>query len=283
MLQHPFFRATATATATDRRGRTVIRSATRISHDSPEDARRLAEADARRVAQEAAEGKVSDQRYAYGDRLLIEPVLERIGIPGTPGGAFITINGYGSEVLNAEQLMFVDVDLPEPRTHGFLDRLFGRKPPPDPNGEALDRLAALVAQQPGIRVRTYRTAAGLRYIFCHRPHDPAAPDTAAVMTQLGADPKFALLCRVQKSFRARLSPKPWRCGIHAEHPRFAGSTEEPGENYLEWRDRYRTAAGSYATCRFIDEFGDGPSDPALKELVALHDRETRSESALPLA
>ncbi len=182
--------------------------------------------------------------------------------------------------------MFVDVDLPPPPSRSFFSRLFGKKktpPDPDPSNAALNRLANAITTQPELKVRVYRTAAGLRYIFVHRPYDSTAPETTALLKALGADEKFILLCRIQKCFRARLTPKPWRCGHHADHPKFDGNTERPDPLYQKWLQDYKRASSSYAACKFINEYGNGSSDPALQKLVAFHDHETRCTSGLPLA
>lgn len=289
MLQKPFFRMTASWSGSDRHGRRVFRSGTGISSVSREDAENRAREAAKQAVERAMNGE-SPGRYVYGDRLVVEPVLQRFEDGTAASRGMITVNGYGCEVLNAAGLMFVDVDIerPRPPRRGFLDWLFGREAaeplPPDPEQKALDRLADFVAASPQTGVRVYRTAAGLRYLFTDQPYDPASAESEETMKRLGADPKYILLCRVQNCFRARLTPKPWRCGSFSMHPGFADGTDQPREVYRAWRkDYYDKAAEGYATCCFVTALGKETIHSDLAELTKWHDRTTRAESGLSLA
>ncbi|HEU0055078.1 MAG TPA: hypothetical protein VFQ39_17950 [Longimicrobium sp.] len=148
---------------------------------------------------------------------------------------------------------------------------------------AVERLRRFVAERPGWRVRVYRTQAGLRYLVTHalfRPDDAEARD---VMQALGADPQYVRLCAAQKSFRARLTPKPWRIGV--ENPPVGFPYEGPGEERAmrDWERRYEAASAGRATCRLLEEIGDGEAHPEAAAVAALHDEQTRATSNLPLA
>jgi hypothetical protein len=140
-----------------------------------------------------------------------------------------------------------------------------------------------VASHPEWRVRVYRTSAGLRYLVTHDVFSPTAPETHAAMNALGADPQYVKLCQVQKTFRARLTPKPWRIGV--ENPPVTFPYDGPGEEaeMRAWEARYDAASRSRATCRFIEEIGNGAEHPDVAPLRALHDEHTRATSGLPLA
>src|SRR5438105_15125853 len=64
-------------------------------------------------------------------------------------------------------------------------------------------------------MRAYRTRAGWRFLCTNRIFDPADEDTRAFLAELGADAKYELMCRAQRSFRAPLTPKPLPAGQHA--------------------------------------------------------------------
>ncbi len=213
-------------------------------------------------------------QYEYAQRPLREEILQVLG-----ERAVLTRNRYGAVVLNAAGLLMLDVDLPPAR--GLLGRLFGRR---DPFEDALARLReGLHAAAPATTFRLYRTAAGLRALGLDREFDPAADETRALMEGTGTDPAFARLCRLQRSFRARLTPKPWRCGCPnppGEHPRLA---PELGARFAAWRERYASAIERHATCRFLETVGTRAALPELAPLLELHDGATRCAEALPLA
>lgn len=177
----------------------------------------------------------------------------------------------------------------------ILGGLFGSKParpaapppppaaPADPASAALDRLRRYVAAHPEWRVRVYRTSAGLRYLVTHDTFSPTAPETQAAMNALGADPQYVKLCQVQKTFRARLTPKPWRIGV--ENPPVTFPFESPGREaeMRQWEARYDAASRGRATCRFVEEIGSGAEHPDITPLRELHDEHTRATSGLPLA
>ncbi|HEX6371029.1 MAG TPA: hypothetical protein VF006_19080 [Longimicrobium sp.] len=177
----------------------------------------------------------------------------------------------------------------------ILGGLFGSRParpaappppppaPADPASAALDRLRRWVASHPEWRVRVYRTSAGLRYLVTHDVFSPTDAATQAAMNALGADPQYVRLCQVQKTFRARLTPKPWRIGV--ENPPVGFPFEGPGEEaqMRQWEARYDAASRGRATCHFVEEMGTGAEHPDVAPLRALHDEHTRATSGLPLA
>ncbi|HYH83531.1 MAG TPA: hypothetical protein VEX86_27295 [Longimicrobium sp.] len=153
----------------------------------------------------------------------------------------------------------------------------------DGTSASVDRLRRFVAARPEWRVRVYRTFAGLRYLVVHAPFSPNDPDVQAAMAAVGADPQYIRLCQVQKSFRARLTPKPWRIGV--ENPPVTFPYEGPGEEseMRGWAARYDAASARRATCHFVEEIGSGSEHPDVAAVRALHDEHTRATSGLPLA
>src|SRR5205085_11212584 len=90
--------------AVDARGRRIRTVARGWSDESIDGARAKAREIAGRVAERVATGFARHEQYQYGDRPLPEPVL------GFFPGAAITRNAYGALVLNADEMMFVDID-----------------------------------------------------------------------------------------------------------------------------------------------------------------------------
>ena len=225
---------------------------------------------ARMLQKVAAGGFAALERYGYGERALREPVLEEFA------GAAVTRNVLGCDVLNTERTMFVDIDLAEASKPGVIGRLLGQKAT-DPEGEALTRVAAWVRRNPDWSFRVYRTKGGLRLMATSGHVAPG--DAEGVMNALGADPMYVQLCRSQQSYRARLTPKPWRLDLRrpGEWP-FADMDAE--RRFQEWKGEYDRKRKGYATCRFLRSLGK-PGGP--EPIIALHDSRTQAAMDLPLA
>jgi hypothetical protein len=181
--------------------------------------------------------------------------------------------------------MFLDLDLPEaPKSSGLVGRLFGRKSSADAgDGGALERLRAWVAAEPSRHARVYRTRAGYRYLVTHDVYDPLGAPAHDAMAVLGVDEKYRALCRVQQSFRARLTPKPWRVGLVAPKERWPFETPEEAAAMAAWLESYARASADHAVCELIEETGSGVVHAEVAPVLALHDEMTKVGSALPLA
>jgi hypothetical protein len=147
----------------------------------------------------------------------------------------------------------------------------------------LAQLRAALRSHGRATFRIYRTAAGLRVIAVDREYDPAGRDAQELMKQTGTDVAFMRLCLAQRSFRARLTPKPWRCAVPVPPGQFPHLDERARARYADWVARYETACKAYATCRFLETVGKGAPRGQSEKLVELHDRMTRSGESLPLA
>ena len=231
------------------------------------------------------------QRYGYGDdRPLREEVLREFRAAEGTLRAAVTRNSYGCLVLNTADMLFVDVDAPEAKESGWLAGLFGLRKPDhtrDPDAfmnTLMARVNDWVGRWPAWGWRVYRTAAGVRLLATN---EPFAPDNAMCRTAFEvfeADPLYRKLCATQKCFRARLTPKPWRCDADKMHIRWPRGDDEKWEaRFRKWEAEYAKAAESYATCKLLGQFGNAEFHPSLRELVELHDRATRAESNLRLA
>ncbi|MGI9470645.1 MAG: hypothetical protein ACR2NZ_03865, partial [Rubripirellula sp.] len=101
--------------------------------------------------------------------------------------------------------------------------------------------------------------------------------------EFDADPLYRRMCKNQECFRARLTPKAWRCQIEKPPTRFPFST--PGEEsaYRRWEKTYLAGIADYGTCSYLETVGSRDVDSALEGLVALHDDLTKATSTDRLA
>ena len=224
--------------------------------------------------------------YGYPNRPMREEVLREFpGADGSPAGV-LTRNSYGCIVLNTAKLVFVDVDTPEGSFGGFVGRLFGRKTldPQSALENALgEKLRSWRAARADWRWRMYRTRAGVRLMAVHRP---LAPDDALVVeafNHFGADRLYRALCKTQQCFRARLTPKPWRCDVSKPPWNWPWPNAEAEAHFREWEREYVGKTSPYATCRLLDEVGSAPIAPEFEAMIETHDRSTRAGEELALA
>lgn len=258
----------------------------RWSSNSVAEAQSLANQAAQQLAERFRRGDFPPKHSGYyPNRPFREPVLQEIKSDAGETAAVITRNSYGCLVLNTARVMFVDVDLPEPRPAGFLQKLFG-KPAAAPvitQDSAIAKVENWTRNNPGWGWRIYRTRAGLRLLATHAPFDPEAAASDGVFDALGADPLYRQLCKTQKCYRARLTPKPWRCGVRTKPERWPFLDVRAEKHFQKWDAQYQSFAAGWATCELVKTIGNGSVHPAVQPILKLHDEMTRVESKLKLA
>ncbi|REJ69419.1 MAG: hypothetical protein DWQ31_04980 [Planctomycetota bacterium] len=228
-------------------------------------------------------------RYLYSDRPLREEILEEFTSRDGEPQAVITRNAYGCHVLNTAQIAFIDVDKPRrgwwSLFGGLLGALTGRRTSNWEAGGAERSLTLrnLLDREKLGGVRIYATKAGERYLLTGTTLDPAARQTHAWMEELGSDALYRKLCQVQECFRARLTPKPWRCGIRPLTIRFPWRSEQEQAEHRRWETAYLKRAEGFATCRLVNSWGDESMSEEIRPIVELHDTLTKAKSDLPLA
>ena len=253
---------------------------------SLEDAQREADAGALKLARVLQSGAALD-RYAYGDRPLREEIIQTIANDDGEDVAVVTRNLYGALVLNTPRAMFVDIDF---ATHdrsapagGFFRRLFGRASSTEVEERSVQQVQTWVKQQPDLGVRVYRTCAGLRCLVTNQTFDPTAPATIELLHSVGSDPLYVRLCQAQACFRARLTPKPWRCGIAAPPARYPSTSAKRESRFHKWQSGYARTSAKYSVCRLLQHFGAADVHPEIGPIVELHDQFTCSPTDRPLA
>lgn len=155
-----------------------------------------------------------------------------------------------------------------------------------PEQMARRRFERFARSYPDWRFRLYRTPAGYRVMVTSRLFDPLADDTTRLFDALGTDKIYVRMCRNQRCFRARLTPKPWRAGITEpmRHRRAAWpiAPEHMAER-REWIASYEDLSRHFAACRFVTETGDSAEHESAREVRLLHDEVSQALTDLPLA
>ena len=236
----------------------VYASARGWSNESVEAAKAKAREIARHVADRVTNHPGVKEKYPYGDRPLPEPVLKTFA----GGAAAVTRNLYGAMILNTDEMMFVDIDRDEDR-------------PPKVD-------VAGIAAKHGLSGRMYQTFAGYRVILTDRKFMPGSPESESLLSEFGADEMYTHLCKMQISFRARLTPKPWRCEWYKPRVKFPYEDSDQEQAMREWVAQYDQNSAAFSTCKLISTFGSQVL-PEFADLIAYHDQVTKAESGLPLA
>lgn len=152
-------------------------------------------------------------QYALG----IEPVVDMRTICGARiKSLWLTVNPYNAVVLNSRNMLIADID--------FYDKEYPKHGGVADENEVIAAMKTLrhLDDRPGASkhiifsdesYRVYRTAKGCRVICTSRcfPWDRRAQLALMLMRYLQADPQYMSLCGIQRCYRARLTPKPWRC------------------------------------------------------------------------
>lgn len=223
------------------------------------------------------------RRYGYGDRPLREEILRQIELH-EGGSAVISRNAYGCLVLNTAKVMFVDIDVPVlEATSTFFSRLFNKQSPEAALDKALARVRSWSASHPHTGCRVYRTRAGVRVLITNHYYDPGSSVADQIFADMGADPLYQKLCRNQQSFRARLTPKPWRVDFYPLQEVWPWEDEEAKLRYLAWQEKYTANSKDKATCKLIEVTGNTKPISQIIPLIELHDNLTQAQSDLPLA
>lgn len=229
----------------------------------------------------------------YGRRVEEEVVQELSGI------GVVTRNRYAALVLNSANVMFVDWDvdprvnteaIPQPK--GFFARV--RQAVKGYSEEELKEASRILkrdletrirelATDIGLGLRLYETHSGLRGIVTSTLLDPTNETSKELLEYLGSDKLYARLCRIQGTYRARLTPKFWRVGIRetpflVRHRSGFTPSLRPG-----WGQQYERICDGFAVCRLITSIGNQAQDDTIIRTIAYHESMTKANDASPLA
>ena len=187
-------------------------------------------------------------------------------------------------------MLFADVDFPAVRASGLAEWFVSLFQPRWRQTKAAAlaretaaRIESWAAANPARSFRMYRTHQGLRLLFTDRLHEPTSPETLAILTDLRSDPMYVTLTVRQESFRARLTAKPWRCGCPRPPNSFPWENAEAERQYRLWEKQYSDAEAPFRACELLREFGTMAELPAVRLVVAAHDKLARIDADAPLA
>jgi len=266
----------ASYTGTDHKGKKVTCSAWGWSLDDPARAQADGLSRARKIFDRLINGPRPD-KYEYAD----QPPREEIVSAARQGDrdvAIVTRNRYGALVLNAASVLFVDVDYPKIKPSGVWDALvllFSRSQREWRKAAAreltLESVRRWSQQNTGRAFRVYRTCAGLRLLFVDRLYEPKSEETARILRELDSDPLYCRLTLKQECFRARLTPKPWRCGSKDPPNQYPWTDQNAERRYRDWQRRYEKAADGYRVCDLVETCGKPAHNDEIDTILALHD------------
>lgn len=276
----PHFWARAEGAATDPRGKRYDFQLWGWSSESRADALENAKRRVAELVARVARGEWSGS-YLYGVRPLREEIVRTHGESGSPSEVVITRNRYGALVLNTARVPFIDIDSPTVGPLTRLAQLFRRRSSRVDPG--LERVRDACSRNGRHSFRIYRTRAGHRVLVTSLLLDPSASGTEELLSAFDADPAFTKLCKLQGSFRARLTPKPWRIGCSlppGRHPREGAALTSA---YATWLSKYEAASRGFASCKYLETVGTARPVAEARGVVEEHDRTSRALSDLPLA
>lgn len=225
-------------------------------------------------------------RYNYSDRPLREEIVEEIKNDRGEVEAMITRNSRGELVLNTARAMFIDIDCQPVGLLGRLAagvlRLFGKKMS-TPIECALQRVERWHQDKGEFSMRVYRTKAGLRCLMTNALFHPQDQQAITILESLGSDPLYIKLCKVQECFRARLTPKPYRCGVPNLTVRYPFKDVQEEGRLRSWENFYEQSTANYTACHFLKAFGEGGCHEDLRRILEIHDRYTCKGESFELA
>lgn len=286
-MNFPRYWAKGSYTGQTRDGEQITRSAFGWSSESHSEAEELGRVRAKNVVER---GIGSDKRkdYEYGLSPFREEVIETLELDGNEI-AVVSRNRYGSLVLNSANVMFVDIDFPRVAPTGLWDTILWHfsQQRRDKRRRIVEEISYESVKEwyrkhPVKSFRLYRTHSGLRLLLTDKLYDPMGDESKEILASLGSDPLYRALTERQGCYRARLSPKPWRCNIARPPSTFPWGSAEDEKEYRAWETRYLKESKRFSTCFLLKEYGERSGDPVIGQIVNCHDTFTIGTS-LPLA
>lgn len=234
-----------------------------------------------------------ERNWYANDTYLADPPREEIldEISDSDGQVIgtITRNAYGAIILNTDRMLIIDVDdKARSSFKGCLRSLVSWflpaawLTPRKPELTTEEKISATIASAPQHGYRVYRTAAGWRIILVSQAVDGVDATTLEMLKRFESDPFYVALCKKQQTFRARLTAKPWRCGVDRAPNRYPRMTTIDVKAFELWETKYTQRAASHKTCE-LQSGQNTPIAPELKALIDVHDQWCQIDRDLPLA
>ena len=196
--------------------------------------------------------------YGLGGMPLREKMLDAIAKDDEGKlTAALTLNRYGALILSTRDMMMIDIDLQAGDVEG--DKT-----------DFIEETKTKLGAEKGRSFLLFETFGGLRAICTNQVDKADDPATLKLMRRVGADPLYVRLCKEQKCFRSRLTPKPWRLNPPIKPP-----DEDPSD---EWIAQYENRSATYAVCRRIGWVGSEQVLPEFFEQLDIHNQSVANES-----
>jgi hypothetical protein len=126
--------------------------------------------------------------------------------------------------------------------------------------------------------RIYETHSGFRVIITGIQMAPKERAVTKLFEAMNSDPLYAMMCRRQDCYRARLTPKPYR--IQQKPIRLVVPYDEGTRSTLgAWVQTYNERSRGFNVCRLVEVIGRDPVD----DVIAYHDKRTLGDERSPLA
>jgi len=248
----------------------------------------ISEQDARDAAENKLQQKISRLQtgetldwYEYGAGELCEEVLETIHDEHGNRIAALTRNRYGAIILNTATLFIADIDIKPVDIGDRFMSLFGR--PIKDETYHRNNITNIQQDDRSLGFIVYRTKAGLRVIVTSRQFDPTSQQSQGLLEKFGSDRIYMTLCQNQQCFRARLTPKPWRCFVQRPPSLFPRSDEAEQKRFKEWLAEYERQSVQYKVCERVEQLGNERLSPTEQRIVDLHDSYVLESAEKPLA
>ena len=226
------------------------------------------------------------QRYGYGKRPMREEIIQGIKSRWGKEVGIVTRNGYGALVVNATNAMFIDIDFERESPAGMLKRLMNRllgRQTLSAEDKHIAQIEAWTQMRPDVGLHVYRTFGGLRCLVTNEVFEPMDDGALNILRDLNSDPLYITLCKQQECFRARLTPKPWRCDLPTPPARYPFETEQALSRYREWEGRYKAGTAQFTACQFVKHIGRNDVHPDVQPILDFHDQHACGNPQLMLA
>lgn len=234
-----------------------------------------AQADAKnrlKKAQDIIDGIAMRESYQAD---IVEEIIEEIDAEN-----IITRNRYGALVLNAKNLMFIDIDNYQGKHTFTFFGLFGKKKKTQKE-LILDKIEETIANPAYSRLgfRIYETFKGYRVMVTGKNFSPTSEESKSIMKDFSADELYQYLCIKQNCYRARLTPKPYRMNLKSHKTIFPERTAAEQNEHQDWVEKYNAESNNYSSCWFIKSYGPAYSSG----VIQYHDRITKTAPHKKLA
>lgn len=149
-------------------------------------------------------------------------------------------------------------------------------------------LEPFLTENPQACFNLYQTPQGFRLIALHDNFFANDDFTQACFERLPVDSIYQRLCKQQQCFRARVTGKPWRMGIHTQFLGYQDFWRDDipakfQQQNQQWLAHYQTIAKDFSACHFVKRVGNGTVNGNVLAFIELHDTLCKAKQALPLA